>query len=114
MSLWLWLIFCRRSPQLDDKGVQGDNPADGHPLVATHPTGDGGGDKPACGQLLWHLTTGFGQPYGVRWTPPGCPLAPSHYDGSLIQPRLNHITQRRDDVRQPPVAESALADIDRP
>src|SRR6266567_1016450 len=73
-----------------------------------------GGDKPACGQLLRHLTTGFGQPYGVRWTPPGCPLAPSHYDGGVLQPRINHITRRRDDVRQPPVAESALADIDRP
>src|SRR3954466_15769379 len=35
-----------------------------------------GGDMPACGQLLRHLTTGFGQPCGVRWTPPGCPHLP--------------------------------------
>src|SRR5713101_9421855 len=55
-----------------------------------------GGDKPACGQLLRHLTTGFGQPYGVRWTPPGCPLAPSHDDGGVLQPRINDINQRRE------------------
>ncbi len=74
-----------------------------------------GGDKPACGQLLRHLTTGFGQPYGVRWTPPGCPLAPSHDDGGVLQLRINHINQKeRDDLRQLPVAEPALANIDSP
>jgi hypothetical protein len=31
------------------------------------PAGRRGGDKPACGQLLRHLTTGFGQPCGIRW-----------------------------------------------
>src|SRR6266851_3241695 len=55
-----------------------------------------GGDKPACGQLLRHLTTGFGQPYGVRWTPPGCPLAPSHDDGGVLRLRINHLNQRRE------------------
>src|SRR5579859_2525713 len=40
---------------------------------------------PACGQLLRHLTTGFGQPCGVRWTPPGCPHHPTH-DGGCVSP----------------------------
>src|SRR6266853_2853548 len=44
-----------------------------------------GGEMPACGQLLRHLTTGFGQPCGVRWTPSACPLAPSH-DGGGVPP----------------------------
>src|SRR6266567_8847242 len=51
-----------------------------------------GGDKPACGQLLRHLTTGFGQPYGVRWTPPGCPLAPppTTTTAACLQVPINH------------------------
>src|SRR5712692_7858141 len=60
----------------------------------------------------------FGQPYGVRWTPPGCPLAPSHDDGGV--PPGTYQSQpitRRDDLRtllQAPVAEPALVNIDSP
>jgi hypothetical protein len=43
---------------------------------------------PVCGQLLRHLTTDFGQPCGVRWTPPGCPHPPSH-DGGCVSPESN-------------------------
>src|SRR5712691_13063359 len=85
-------------------------------LLSTVP--ETGGDKPACGQLLRHLTTGFGQPYGVRWTPPGCPLAPSHDDGGV--PPGTYQSQpikRRDDLTtyaKGPVAETALVNIDGP
>ena len=52
---------------------------------------------PACGQLLRHLTTGFGQPCGVRWTPPGCPHHPTHDGGCVRQRAINQTNQREDD-----------------
>src|SRR5713101_895300 len=77
----------------------------------------GGGEMPACGQLLRHLTTGFGQPCGVRWTPPACPLAPSHDGGGVppgpyqSQPIKGETTYN---LLQAPVAEPALVNIDSP
>src|SRR5437899_1985542 len=53
---------------------------------------------PACGQLLRHLTTGFGQPCGVRWTPPGCPHHPTH-DGGCVSPASNQYSQSKEDDR---------------
>jgi hypothetical protein len=76
MSLWLWLTFCRRSPQPDDDGVHDDNIADGHPLVATHPTGDGAGTSQlvdcCCGTRPQALDnpTGSGGPLQVAHLPP--------------------------------------------
>src|SRR5712691_7470916 len=97
MSLWLWLTFCRRSPRLEDNAYMTTTPPPTVTDSLRRTCRRQGGDKPACGQL----TTGFGQPYGVRWTPPGCPLAPSHDDGGVLQLRINQPQPKeRDDLRQ--------------
>src|SRR5438128_10381373 len=73
-----------------------------------------GGDKPACGQLLRHLTTGFGQLCGVRWTPPGCPLAPTH-DCDWVWPESNQsLPIKGEHLLHTQSAESALVKITAP
>jgi hypothetical protein len=76
---------------------------------------------PETGRGQASLWTAAAAPDHKLWTtlrgpvdPSRLPTCPLHYDGGVLQPRINHINQRRDDLRQPPVAESALADIDRP
>ncbi len=58
---------------------------------------------PACGQLLRHLTTGFGQAYGVRWTPPACPHPPTH-NGGCVSPESDHYQPKEGDRAPAPLA----------
>src|SRR2546421_102305 len=76
---------------------------------------------PEMGRGQASLWTAAAAPDHKLWTtlrgpvdPSRLPTCPLPLRRGRLQPRINHINQRRDDLRQPPVAESALADIDRP
>ena len=86
-------------------------------IVARPPGRRRVGDMPACGQLLRHLTTGFGQPAGSVGPLQVAHLPPPTTTAACLKVPINHPHQkerRPNDLRQTPVAETALVNIDGP